>query len=308
MLLSVVVTIVDGGETLVRCLAALASQEGAPPLEVIVPYDDSIPDVPAIARRFPAFRFLDLGLLPTSQPKTGAAGQHELYDQRRAGGLAAATGELVAIVEDRGVPRRNWAATAAALHDRLPHPAIGGAIENGRDRLLNWAVYFCDFGRYQAPFAPGPRQYVSDVNICYKRAALVRIEPVWRRRYHEPLVHRALIEEGGVLFLAPDLVVDQMRDGLRLGALLRERFAWGRLFATLRVRDTDAARRLLLLILSPVLPVVLLFRLARDRAAKRRCRTRFAAAAPMVFVLLCAWCVGEAAGYLAPRFESTAPR
>ena len=35
------------------------------------------------------------------------------------------------------------------------YAAIGGAIENGVDRPLNWAVYYSDFGRYQNPFQSG---------------------------------------------------------------------------------------------------------------------------------------------------------
>jgi glycosyl transferase family 2 len=306
MRLSVVVTIVDGGAALSRCLAALANQETPPPLEVIIPYDDSVAGIPAIAQRFTAFTFLDLKTLHTSEPKTGPAGQHELYDQRRAAGLGAAQGDLVAIVEDRGVPRANWAATAVKLHARLPYPAIGGAIENGRDRILNWAVYFCDFGRYQTPFAPGARDYVSDVNVCYKRAAIVQTGPLWRTRYHEPLVHRALVDAGGVLFLAPELVVDEIRDDLHLGALIQERVAWGRLFATLRVADISGWRRAVLAVLSPLLPALLFVRLARDRAVRRRSRSRFIAASPLVLVLLCAWCLGEAVGYWSPRFGSIA--
>ena len=136
-MLSVIVTVVDGGETLARCLAALASQQGGPALEVIVPYDDSVPGLEALTARFPAFRFLSMGTLETQRPKFGPAGQHELFDRRRSAGLTVATGELVAIVEDRGVPRPDWALKLAELHQRMPHAVIGGGVENGRDRVLN---------------------------------------------------------------------------------------------------------------------------------------------------------------------------
>jgi GT2 family glycosyltransferase len=43
MRLSVIVTIVDGGETLERCLTALANQEAAPSFDVLVPWDDTSP-------------------------------------------------------------------------------------------------------------------------------------------------------------------------------------------------------------------------------------------------------------------------
>ena len=224
-----VVTIVDGGATLDRCLGALNEQVGGPELEVIVPWDDSVQGIAELERRFPRFRFLALGRLDTLRPKPTPAGQHELFDRRRAAGLAIAGGELIAILEDRGVPRSDWAARVSELHAGLSHAVIGGAIQNGRDRPLNWAVYFCDFGRYQLPFEAGPRPYVSDVNICYKRRALEKTRELWASRYHETTVHWALQRDGEVLWLDPSFAVDQMRDGVTLGGVLSERIGWGRL-------------------------------------------------------------------------------
>lgn len=296
-MLSVVVTIVDGGGALERCLAALAAQQG-PPLEVLVPWDASIPAVAELAQRHPAMRFLPIGTVRTQRPVASPAGQHELYDRRRAAGLAAATGDLVAILEDRGVPRPDWAATMARLHGAMPHAVIGGAVAHGRTGTLNWAVFFCDFGRYQPPLAAGPRPYVTDVNICYKRRALEQTRALWRERYHETTVHWALQRAGETLYLSPEPVVEQHRDGLRLGALLGERLGWGRLFAYTRAREMTFGRRLALALLSPALPFVLLVRHLRGRLERGRDRDAFMRAAPAMFLLLAAWSAGELLGYL----------
>lgn len=297
-LLSVVVTIVDGGKTLERCLAALASQETQEPLDVIVPYDDTVGDVAELTRLYPSYLFLNLGSLPTVRSVSSAGGQHELFDRRRAAGLARARGDLVAVLEDRGVPRGDWAAQVRRAHARLADPVIGGAVENGRDRPLNWAVYFCDFGRYQRPFAEGPRDWVSDVNVCYKRDAIDRTAPLWKERYHEPVVHDALRRDGGRLLLSPDLVVHELRENLRLLPLIRERVAWGRLFAAVRVRAMPAGRRLMLAALTPALPAVLFLRLARMQITKRVTLSRFVIATPAVALLLAAWSAGEFLGYI----------
>ena len=298
MLLSVVVTIVDGGPALERCLQALAGQHGAPAMEVLIPFDHSIVAARLPTDRFPHFAFLALGRLPTRHPAMSALGQHELFDRRRAAGLAVATGDLVAMLEDRGVPRPDWAAAFVRLHATLPWAAIGGAIENGVPRALNRAVYFCDFGRYQRPFHERVSSAASDVNVCYKRAALESVKRVWRDRYHEPVVHRALTRAGQTVFLSPDPVVDQVRDDLRLGALCRERIAWGRLYAKLRLSGAPWFERVALVAASPVLPLLLMFRIGRDRIVKRRDVMSFLAAAPSVLLLVCAWSVGEAAEYL----------
>jgi hypothetical protein len=298
MLLSVVVTIVDGGTALKRCLEALCSQKQAPPMEVLVPYDDSVPSDDIRSDMTPRVAFVPLGTLHTDQPKASALGQHELIDRRRAAGLAVARGELVAIVEDRGVPREDWAAAFVRIHSGSSHSVIGGAIENGTAQLLNWAVYFCDFGRYQRPFRARLSRVASDVNVCYKRERLESVKSSWTFRFHEPVVHGALVRAGETIFLSPDPVVDQIRGDLRLGTLCRERLGWGRLYADLRLRDAHWFTRPVLLAASPLLPLLLFVRVFRDRLMRPRTLIPFLAAAPSVAVLLCAWSAGEALGYL----------
>jgi hypothetical protein len=239
-----------------------------------------------------------MGRVETLRPASRPAGQHELFDRRRAAGLAVVTGDLVAILEDRGVPRADWARTAIDLHQALPHAVIGGAVENGRNRTLNWAVYLCDFGRYQPPLPRGPREYVTDVNICYKRMALEKTRHLWRERYHETTVHWELLRSGETLFLAPEMVVEQRRERLRLAALLRERLDWGRLFAYTRAKEMSRGRLLLLAALSPLLPFVLFGRLALLQFQKGVSVGAFLRAAPAVGLLMATWSAGEMLGYL----------
>lgn len=299
--LSVVVTVVDGRGALERCLTALAQQEGKPDLEIIVPYDATVTGVPDLAARFPGVNFLALGTVPTEKPWDGPEGQHELFDRRRAAGLKAATGDLVAILEDRGVPRVTWARAMLALHERQQDLVIGGAIENGKDALLNRAVYACDFGRYQLPFEAGPREYVSDVNICYKRRALEETRELWQERYHETTVHWALMRAGHRLLLSPEPIVDQMREGLTLSRALQERIGWGRLFAFTRAREVSLGRRLLMAAVTPLLPAILFLRHLRVYLAKGHPALPFLAASPAIVLLLVAWSVGEFLGYVSGK-------
>lgn len=296
-----VLTIVDGHEAVRRCLRALVEQRLAPPLEIVVPYDESVKSIGELAAEFGAVRFLAMGLVETARPVATPAGQHELYDRRRAVGLAATNGELVAILEDRGIPEPDWSAKVDRLHSQLPHAVIGGAVECGVDAPLNWAVYFCDYGRYQLPFPAGPREYVTDVNICYDARVLRETEALWRDRYHETTVHWELIRRGETLFLTPDFVVWQHRKRLRLGEVLRERFEWGRLFAYTRVRESPPVRRLAYAVLSPLLPLILLLRHTRIQAQKRVRFWTYLRVLPLVALLLAAWSAGELAGYVTGR-------
>jgi hypothetical protein len=305
MLLSVVVTIVDGGAALRRCLEALDAQQNPPAMEVLVPFDDTVAMREVSTAAFPRVRFLPLGRLSTERPATTVLGQHELYDRRRAAGLAAATGDIVAMLEDRGVPRRDWA-RMVDIHERHPDAAVGGSIENASQALLNRAVYFCDFGRYQPPFPLHRSAVASDVNVSYKRAAIDSVRDTWRVRYHEPIVHGALLKAGCTMLLSPEPLVDQMREHLQLGALFGERLGWGRLYGDLRVRHASRGTRLLLAAGWPLLPAWLFIRMIRDRGKRPGTLGPFLAAAPLVLVLLCAWSIGEGLAYwLSPGAPAT---
>jgi hypothetical protein len=183
-------------------------------------------------------------------------------------------------------------------HKEFPAAAIGGAIENKVNRPLNWAVYFCDFGRYQNPLKPGPSPTLSDVNISYKRQALSAVKKVWQDFYHEPFVNGSLMAQGQKLWLSPRIVVYQHRENLKLSAAMRERYEWGRYYAGNRVKKLMLIRRLTYLILSPALPVLLAVRKIRDVLIKRRHIGVFISALPLMLLLTLFWSVGEFIGYL----------
>lgn len=299
-LLSVVVTIIDGGAVLERFLDALTHQAEAPPLEIIVPYDASAADAARLKERFPAVLFLDIGAIVPERPIATAAGQHELYDRRRARGLAVAKGTLVAILEDRGVPRPDWARSVVRLHQKMRSGVIGGAIEPGTRGLLNWSFYVTDFGRYGLPFRGGTASWVSDVNVSYKRGVLEETRDLWKERFREPVVHWALEQRGEELQLWPEMVVDHRRPETTLGVLLPERFHWGRLFGHIRAMHMGFAKRLAYFLVWPLIPPLLVVRHGFGQAKKGRL-LRYVCALPLTILLVVAWTSGEAWGTLTKR-------
>jgi len=296
--LSVVVAVTSGGEQVDRCLEALERQRDAPAFEVIVPVDPALREVARWRRRFPSVEFLELR---PAGDGSGPGHRHLEYDRRRAAGLAAARAPIVALTEDHARPAVDWCSTIARSHAALPHAAIGGAIDDASRDRLSFAVWLCDFGRYQSPLPAGAVDAVSDVNVSYKANALEAIAAIWTGAYHETAVHGALRARGETLWLDPSIRVEQQRGPLRLADSLRERFAWGRLYAGKRTREISASHRRLLALGSPLLPTVLLARLVRTSWQRRRVRGRLLAALPLVVLLLCAWSAGEAAGYWSGR-------
>jgi hypothetical protein len=304
LLLSVVVVVVSDTTDarvdvshLRTSLEALAQQLDAPPMEIVVPYLAAVHDLDSLKASFPGVVFLPVRDVARS---TARAGDREHHDELRARGLAASRGTIVALLEDHAVADRRWAAEVVDAH-RQDVAAVGGAIENAVDRPLNWAIYFCDFGRYQNPVPEGDSPFVSDANASYKRAALETIAPVWRGSFCEPAVNAALIEKGGRLMLSSRMIVYQRRAGLRVWPALRERFVWGRSYGAGRGAHMTPARRLVYAALTPLLPAVLLARIARTTIQRGRHVGAFLRALPLTGVLTACWSCGELAGYAAAR-------
>lgn len=296
--LSLIVTIVDGGDQLRGFLRNVAGFENAPTMEVIVPFDASIAETAAMVSEFPEVRFLDIGRIDTAKPLQTSAGQHELFDRRRAAGLMAATGEIISMLEDRGWPQADWAETLVRLHQTLPHGVIGGAIECREPaNTVNWAFYVSDFGRYGRPFDSGPVDWVSDVNVSYSRKALEETRHIWSVRFHEPLVHSFFLDRGDQLYLSSELVVFHGRAPLGLLALMPERFGWGRLFGRIRTLQFSWKDRLKYILLSPIIPPMLWFRHLRTQFRKGN-GARVLKSLPALMVLTTSWTAGEVWGYI----------
>jgi hypothetical protein len=294
--LTVLLTVVSGKQAVRDNLEVLCPQIDFERAEVIVPIDKWSSHVGELASEFPEVNFHFIDELGLAASEKISSHQHRLYDRRRAVGLQLARGNIVAMLEDHGHPSDDWVARILKAHEQ-PFEVIGGAIENGEDRPLNWALYYCDFGRYGLPFKPGEVSYVSDVNLSYKREALMAVQDVWIEAYHETTVHWAMLSQGKKLFLDDRPVVYQKRKGLKLIWILRERIGWGRVFAETRVNELSYFRRFVFTACSPLLPPLLLFRAFRHMRRQKQTPGRIISTLPIAFLLLFGWSFGELIGY-----------
>jgi glycosyltransferase involved in cell wall biosynthesis len=287
--LSVVVVIFAGPAYLDRCLQALLLQTSVHDVEIIVPCDESVPDLSGLQKKFPAIRFL-------------TSGGHRTFAELRALGVAKARGAIIATTEDHCTPNPDWCERILQAH-RGSYAAVGGAVEKSApDTALNWAVYLADYGRYMNPKEEGFSSELTDGNVSYKTSALYAIADVWQSEFHEHAVHGALRARGEVLWFSPDIIVYQQRS-VSLGQALRDRYVFGRLFGSGRVITAPLLRRLLYAVFCIVLPPLLVGRIARHVFIRQRHVGTFMRSFPALVMVNAAWAWGEFLGYLTGRPE-----
>src|SRR5688572_17946768 len=150
------------------------------------------------------------------------------------------------------------------------------------------------------PLQEGPADYLTDCNVSYKRTALEPIADLWAAEFHETTVNWALQRRGQTLLLSPRVIVRQQRS-LELGYALRERYEFGRLFASTRVAAVGLPQRLVYAALCFLLPGILIGRVIKNVAQKRRAIGHCVRALPLIVLINTVWAWGEFVGYLTGR-------
>jgi hypothetical protein len=284
--LSVVALAFGGG--LSQCLAALQPQADALGAEIIVPHDSTLEDPAALRRAFPTVWFVEL---------SGVRTPAEL----RAASAAASTGDVVAFLEGHCRPAPDWCARIMSAH-AAPHAAIGGPIEKGlpegrgRDTALNWSVYLADYSRYMLPLPEGATHGLSDCNVSYKRSALDATRKQWSNEFHENVVNGALGAAGATLWFDPAMTVFEQRQ-LSMGAALRDRFSFGRLFGSTRVPGVSRPRRMAMSAAALLMPPLLVARVVGNLRRRGRHSDQLLRCLPALTMISAAWMAGEAVGY-----------
>jgi predicted dehydrogenase len=285
--LSVVALAFGGG--LPQCLAALVPQASALGAEVIVPHDSTLSERAALQTAFPSVRFTEL---------SGVRTPAEL----RAVGARMSTGDVVAFLEGHCRPAPDWCQRIMTAH-RSPHAAVGGPIEKGlpddghNDSALNWSVYLADYSRYMLPLPEGATHALSDCNVSYKRAALDTTRDHWSTEFHENVVNSALRSSGETLWFDPGMTVFEQRQ-LSVGAALRDRFSFGRLFGSTRVPGVALPKRLVWSAAALLMPPLLVARVVATLRRRGRHSDQLLRALPSLTMISAAWMAGEAVGYL----------
>ncbi len=272
---------------ILETLESLRRQQEAPQYEVILAdrRDDAV--TREIEARYPEVRLLRLPR-GTSLPRL------------RAAALDAAGGTHVAVTEDHCIAPPGWLQAMARAFDEAPPGtvAIGGGVENGvRDTALDHATFLCEYSAFLSPVAEGPATAVPGINIAYERRALDAVEPGrFADGFWETTVHPELLAAGGAFRSTGGIrVVHSKR--FRAGVFARQRYLYSRHHAGRRFGGGRWHARALAFALTPVLPPVLLVRIARNALHAGRLRSELLPALPWLAVFVIIWAWGEMVGY-----------
>lgn len=276
----------DGGRIL-ETLASLQTQQGGLSHEVVVAdrLRDAVSD--AIRLRFPQVRLLscDKGL---SLPRM------------RAQALAAARGSLVVVTEDHCVPPSTWLLDFQRLAEQEPDAAvIAGCVVNGvTDRSLDWATFLCEYAAFSPPIAEGQGVALAGMNVMYRRRVLADCPPeLLTKGFWETTLHPWLAARGEKLLASNRIhIAHCKRFSWRLFAA--QRYVYSRYYAGIRFPRERMLVRWTAALATPLLPVLLTWRLFRAASQKPSIAAHARRALPHLFGFFVIWAVGEAVGYL----------
>jgi glycosyltransferase involved in cell wall biosynthesis len=283
--LSVVIASVNGYRYIAQCLRSLTGQRGPERAEIIVVEGSGDDTARCIGAEYP-----EVTVIPVADPRSIPA--------LRAIGIRKAKGDIVVTTEDHCVFEPGWYDRIIEAHGTTSHAAIGGAVENGsRDRLVDWAAYICEYGKFMLPFEARPEIDLPGPNVSYRRHLLERAcgdlldQGVW-----ENVLHTRMAERGLGPWLMPSLIVYHAKV-FEFWDCLAQRYYFGRSFAAMRVAAAPGRTRLFYSTIALFLPPLFLWRYARHVVGKRRFVWELLKVSPLLVIFACAWSVGEFLGY-----------
>jgi GT2 family glycosyltransferase len=217
---SVVVCTHNGGQTLAQCLERVRGLS-YPDFEVIVVDDGSTDDSAEIARAHGA---------------TLVQTEHRGLSFARNAGVARATGDVVAFLDDDAYPDPDWLQYLAAALRANAHAGVGGPnIPPDDDGLVADCVAAAPGGPIHVLISDREAEHVPGCNMAFRKSALEEIggfdERFWAAGDDVDVCWR-LQESGRTLgFSAGAVVMHRRRDSIR--RYLKQQYGYGKAEALL---------------------------------------------------------------------------
>lgn len=283
-----VVVATDTFETIEPVVARLRQQTVAPRIELVV-----------VTTQVDAVRGETRGIDELGAVAVVGVDDLVPLGRARATGVRAATAPLVFLGETHTYPQPDWAEKLIGKHDEgtwaAVVPGFGNANPTG---ALSWAGFLVDYGAWLAGLEARELSAIPTYNTVYRRDELLDHDGDLERLLTtgDELVVRL---RGGRKRFAfePAATIDHVNVSKPV-PWLRERYLGGFLTASSRMHGWSFVRRLLYVAASPLIPVVVLKRVAPGVALARGTQSLPALTYPALVASVVVATIGEVAGYL----------
>jgi len=219
--------------------------------------------------------------------------------QLRALGMQRSQGAIIALTEDHCLAHPCWYERIVRAHETRSG-VIGGAVENDPSitRMVDWAVFFCEYGRFMNPVPDGEVADVPGNNVSYRREFLIHISDLLERGSSwECDLHSRLREHGVKLYSDPSIIVYHKKE-FGLGYFLSQRYHYSRSYAAMRTQGAPAVKKLIRATLCLTLPLILTLRIAGWVVGKKRHVSMLLRTLPLIALFTVVWAWGELIGHL----------
>ena len=285
--LSIIVGSVDSARSIARCLASLENACRGLDAEILVVDASTDDTVKRIKEMHPSIRVRQLppGTLTPLLWSTG---------------LTMSRGRAVAFTTGHCVASESWARTLVGGVERGATGVAGSLSLAAESGPVDWALFYL---RYSAFLGAGERDAdaaaeIPGDNAAYRRDALERhatsfANGFWEVDFHRRL--RAADPQTRLVFVQGAEV--RFGPSAPLATLARHRFAHGCHSGAWRV-GTGARSAWQVAVAAPLVPFLLVARIARRVLPRPSHRARFLVAIPVLLCLATTWAAGEAWGAL----------
>ena len=281
---SVIIAFVNDLPSLIECLTALGQQECDFDFEIIV-IDRTLNE----SEQYLKENFPRVNLIKRSAP----CGIPEM----RAIGIENAGGEYLVITEDHCIVPPNWLAKIIEAH-KTGYKVVGGAVENASsERLIDWAVFLCEYSNFMPPIIEGETQFLTGNNTSYKRSVIDQLDDSLKRNYWEYFLQAELKRRNITFYSVSTLIINHKKE-FGFFYFLSQRFHYSRSFAAMRKNQSSTLKQIIYILYTPILPFHLIWRIAQNVHQKRRNYKEFFLSLPLLVIFMMSYAVGELTGLI----------
>lgn len=291
-----VILVTDRFETIARVMDRLHAQTVAHQLEIVIvaPSKMELCLDESAAEGFAVLKVVEVGSSDHMAPA-------------RAAGVRAATAPVVFLGETHSFPEPEFAAALLRAHEQPWDIVVPGITNANPDTVWSWAAFLMDYGQWSVTLPAGEIAGGPTWNASYKRAALLDLNAVLDRALASgDELPMTLRERGRRAYFEPAARIGHINVGRR--GWTDERYLSGLMVGSHRKGVWSLGRRLFYVCASPLIPVVILSRIARPLRALGQSGALPRGIRSALIIGAVVRTAGEVVGYLAGATASASSR